>query len=159
MNDFKIKGARKFDKSNFFPFVSNKKDDKKYLALVGLGSNIENEKKRFDNLFKIMMFDKRIKIIQTSNLLINKAFGYENQKDFTNAVMFIKTNLHARALLKVLLYYEQKFKRKRTFKNAPRTLDLDLLYFSKKVKKDQRCTVPHVGAKERISVILPLGLL
>lgn len=159
MQDLVIKGARKFEKSKFFPFKTNKKDDKKYLALISLGSNIEDEKKRFDKLFRVLMFDKRIKIIQTSNLLINKAFGYEKQKDFTNAVMFIKTNLHARALLKVLLYYELKFKRKRTFKNAPRTLDLDLLYFSKKVRKDSWCMVPHLGAKERISVILPLGLL
>lgn len=92
-------------------------------------------------------------------MLINEAFGFKEQKDFTNAVMLIQTNLHARALLKVLLYYEVKFKRKRTFKNAPRTLDLDLLYFSQKVKRDKWCEVPHKGAKERVSVILPLGMI
>ncbi len=52
------------------------------------------------------MDDKRFKILSTSPMLINEAFGFKEQKDFTNAVMLIQTNLHARALLKVLLYYE-----------------------------------------------------
>lgn len=155
----KIKGARRIETSRFFPFESKKFRDFKYLACVGLGSNIKDEKKRFVALFRFLMNDRRLKIIATSPFLINAAFGYEAQKDFTNAVMLVQTNLHARAFLKVLLYYELKFKRERTFKNAPRTLDLDLLYFSQKIKQDTWCKVPHSGAKERISVILPLGLL
>ncbi|MGF7494363.1 2-amino-4-hydroxy-6-hydroxymethyldihydropteridine diphosphokinase, partial [Campylobacter concisus] len=55
--------------------------------------------------------------------------------------------------------YESKFKRVRTFKNAPRTLDLDILYFSKKVYKTPRLIVPHPGASKRLSVIVPLGLM
>ncbi|MFK0420534.1 2-amino-4-hydroxy-6-hydroxymethyldihydropteridine diphosphokinase [Campylobacter jejuni] len=155
----KIQGVKHFEKSRFFPFFSHNIRSFKYLALIGLGSNIEPEKKRFDMLFRVMMDDKRFKILSTSPMLINEAFGFKEQKDFTNAVMLIQTNLHARALLKVLLYYEVKFKRKRTFKNAPRTLDLDLLYFSQKVKRDKWCEVPHKGAKERVSVILPLGMI
>lgn len=155
----KIQGARAVQNFRFFPFASRNLRNFKYFALVGLGSNIEDEKRRFRALFRLLMDDKRLKVLQTSPLLINKAFGYEKQKDFTNAVLLAQTNLHARAFLKVLLYYEVKFKRKRTFKNAPRTLDLDLLYFSQKTKKDFRCEVPHGGAKERISVILPLGLM
>ena len=155
----KIQGARELKNFRFFPFVSQNLRDFKYFVLVGLGSNIEDEKKRFRALFRLLMNDRRLKVLQTSPLLINKAFGYEKQKDFTNAVLLAQTNLHARAFLKVLLYYEVKFKRKRTFKNAPRTLDLDILYFSQKVRKDSWCEVPHSGVKERISVILPLGLM
>ncbi|MCX2682584.1 2-amino-4-hydroxy-6-hydroxymethyldihydropteridine diphosphokinase [Campylobacter sp. MIT 21-1685] len=155
----KIRGARRFEKSRFFPYSSKCLSTFKYYALVGLGSNISNEKKIFNILFRKLMDEKRFRVVSTSPCLVNKAFGYEAQKDFTNAVMLIQTNLHARAFLKVLLYYELKFKRKRIFKNAPRTLDLDLLYFSQKVKQDISCMVPHNGVKERISVILPLGLL
>lgn len=155
----KIKGAKRLEKSRFFPYFSKNIRNFKYFALVGLGSNIEPEKKRFDILFRVMMNDKRLKILATSPFLINEAFGFKEQKDFTNAVILVQTNLHARAFLKILLFYELKFKRKRTFKNAPRTLDLDLLYFSQKVKVDSWCEVPHIGAKERISVILPLGLI
>ncbi|WP_139451997.1 2-amino-4-hydroxy-6-hydroxymethyldihydropteridine diphosphokinase [Campylobacter armoricus] len=154
-----IKGARRLEKNRFFPFYSNEKKRGKYIAIIGLGSNIEDEKKRFRDLFRLFIQDKRLQILQTSPFLINKAFGFEEQKDFTNAVMVVSTSLHARALLKVLFFYEFKFRRKRTFKNAPRTLDLDLLYFSKKVRKDECCMVPHVGVNDRISVILPLGML
>ncbi|EIY6495026.1 2-amino-4-hydroxy-6-hydroxymethyldihydropteridine diphosphokinase [Campylobacter lari] len=154
-----IKGARRIEKNRFFPFYTTKKKKGKYIAIIGLGSNIEDEKKRFLAFFRLLMQDRRLQVLQTSPFLINKAFGFEDQKDFTNAVMIISTSLHARALLKVLFFYEFKFKRKRTFKNAPRTLDLDLLYFSKKVRKDEYCMVPHIGVNDRISVILPLGLL
>lgn len=155
----KIKGARRLEKSRFFPYFSKNLGSFKYFALVGLGSNITPERKRFDALFRKLMDDRRVKVLQTSVFLVNEAFGFKAQKDFTNAVMLVQTNLHARAFLKVLLYYELKFKRKRTFKNAPRTLDLDLLYFSQKSKQDEQFKVPHSGAKERVSVILPLGLM
>ncbi|AXP09184.1 2-amino-4-hydroxy-6-hydroxymethyldihydropteridine diphosphokinase [Campylobacter hepaticus] len=155
----KIKGARRFEKSRFFPFANKNISSFKYLALIGLGSNIEPEKKRFDMLFRVMKNDQRFQIVSTSPILINEAFGFKEQKDFSNAIMLLQTNLHARAILKILLYYELKFKRKRTFKNAPRTLDLDLLYFSQKVKRDKWCEVPHSGVEKRVSVILPLGLI
>lgn len=154
-----VRGARNLDSNCFFPFFAQEKGNKKYTAIIGVGSNIADEKKRFRALFKLLAKDSRFEILQTSPLLINKAFGYEKQKDFTNAIIVLKTNLHARALLKVLFFYEFKFRRKRTFKNAPRTLDLDLLYFSSKVRKDEYCKVPHPGVCDRISVILPLGLL
>ncbi len=155
----KIYGARAWQRIKFYPFATNSRNKSKYYALIGLGSNMLDEKKCFKKLFRILMNDKRIKVLASSSLLINKAFGYEKQKDFTNAVLFVQSLFHARALLKVLLYYEFKFKRRRSFKNAPRTLDLDLLYFSQKTKTDNFCIVPHSGVNERISVILPLGEL
>ena len=54
-------------------------------------------------------------------------------------------------------YYEIKFKRTRSFKNAPRTLDLDILYFSEKIRQSDDLQIPHHGVNERISVIIPLG--
>lgn len=156
----KIKGARRIEKIRFYPFSCKQHLNQqrgKYQAIVGLGANIDAEKARFVKLFRLLMDDKRFKVLQTSSLLINKAFGYEAQKDFTNAVIWVQTPLHARALLKVLLFYEFKFRRKRTFKNAARSLDLDLLYFNSKVKADSKCLVPHPEAHKRISVILPLG--
>lgn len=118
---------------------------------------MRDEKFTLKKLFRLFMDDRRIKVLESSALLINKAFGYEKQKDFTNAVLLAQSLLHARNLLKILLFYEFKFRRQRSFKNAPRILDIDLLYFSKKCKNDKFCTLPHPGAAERISVILPLG--
>ncbi|MFK0388869.1 2-amino-4-hydroxy-6-hydroxymethyldihydropteridine diphosphokinase, partial [Campylobacter coli] len=150
----KIKGARRLETSRFFPYFSQNKKEFKYRALVGLGNNIEPEKKRFNKLFRVMMEDRSFKILATSPFLINEAFGFKAQKDFTNATMFIQTNLHATAFLKVLLFYELKFNIKRTFKNSPTTLELDLLYFSQKVKRDGVWMVTHIGATQKIRVIL-----
>lgn len=155
----KIAGARAIQRIKFYPFATTSRNNSKYYALLGLGSNMNDEKRIFKKLFRVLMSDKRIKVCASSSLLINKAFGYEKQKDFTNAVLLVQSLLHARALLKILLYYEFKFKRTRSFKNAPRTLDIDLLYFSTRVKNDEFCALPHAGVNERISVILPLGEL
>jgi 2-amino-4-hydroxy-6-hydroxymethyldihydropteridine diphosphokinase len=166
----KISGARAWKRARFYPFSarfarnsanlvknSAKLPQRKYYAIIGLGSNMKDEKQVFKKLFRLIMGDKRIKILGSSSLLINKAFGYEAQKDFTNAVLVAQSLLHARGLLKILLYYEFKFRRKRSFKNAPRILDIDLLYFSAKCLNDGFCTLPHPHAHERLSVILPLG--
>ena len=56
-------------------------------------------------------------------------------------------------------HFEICFKRKRSFKNAPRTLDLDILYFNTKVRKNKNLIIPHPGAEKRISVIIPLGIM
>lgn len=157
--NIKLKSIKKWKKNRFFPFFTSIKNQNKYFAIVGLGSNIPPEEFYFKKLFYLLTIDKRIKILNTSPMLINEAFGFRAQRDFLNAVILIQTKLHARELLKVLLYYEFKFRRKRSFKNAPRILDLDLLYFSKKTKNDDFCTVPHIGAANRLSVILPLSKL
>ena len=103
--------------------------------------------------------DKRFFVTQNSVILRNKAFGYTEQNDFLNAVMFVQTSKSPNEVLKIMQRYELKFGRKRSFKNAPRTLDLDILYFDKKVRKTPKLILPHYGASKRVSVVLPLGLM
>lgn len=160
MQDVFIEEALGIKKSPFYPktFKLGKRCQK-YLAVVGLGSNMGREMQIFNKLAILLIKDSRLSLIKSSPVLINKAFGYVYQKDFFNAVLLIQTSLHARAFLKLLLYYEFKFRRKRSFKNAPRTLDLDLLYFSKKSLNSSFCILPHPGVSSRISVILPLGMV
>ncbi|MBR2149028.1 MAG: 2-amino-4-hydroxy-6-hydroxymethyldihydropteridine diphosphokinase, partial [Campylobacter sp.] len=55
--------------------------------------------------------------------------------------------------------FERRFKRKREFKNSPRTLDLDILYFSAKSYNNEELILPHPGASSRPSVFIPLGLM
>ncbi|MCE4859388.1 2-amino-4-hydroxy-6-hydroxymethyldihydropteridine diphosphokinase, partial [Campylobacter jejuni] len=54
----KIQGVKHFEKSRFFPFFIQNIRYFKYLALIGLGSKIEPEKKIFNMLFRVMMDDK-----------------------------------------------------------------------------------------------------
>ena len=54
---------------------------------------------------------------------------------------------------------EKIFGRKRSFKNAPRTLDIDIIDFSAKIRQSERLRLPHPKACQRLSVILPLAMM
>lgn len=154
---FKLKDAIKFVKSPFFPYKKSKKI-LKYEIILGIGGNVGKVKQNFDKIFQILSKDKRFYISQSSAIVLNKAFGFRQQNDFLNAILFLQTNLHPKEVLKIMLNLELKLKRKRPFKNAPRTIDLDILYTNTKIKS-KKLIVPHPGVNERISVILPLGLM
>lgn len=158
-NFYEFSDAVKFIKSSFFPFWRRKNSHYKNEFVLGLGGNLGNTKKRFERFFMNLKNDKRFFITQNSVILQNKAFGYTAQSDFLNAVMFVQTSKFPNEVLKIMQRLELKFGRKRSFKNAPRTLDLDILYFDKKVRKTPRLILPHYGVNERVSVILPLGLM
>lgn len=153
----KLKGARALVRARFFPFIQGSSG--RYSAIIGLGGNIGDSAVIFKRLFRMWQNDKRISIAETSPLFINEAFGFKQQADFTNAVASIRTNLSALNLLKIMQHYEFKFKRKRSFKNAPRTLDLDILYYSGRSRNSKKLTLPHQGASSRMSVVVPLGVM
>jgi 2-amino-4-hydroxy-6-hydroxymethyldihydropteridine diphosphokinase len=142
----------------FFPFY--KKEAKfAHKALIGIGCNVGNCKRRFKKLFLFFKTYPKIDIKETSYLYKNPPFGYLDQDDFINSVMVISTNLTPMELLKFLLYTEKKFNRKRSFKNAPRTLDLDIIMYDNIKIKSKKLNIPHPFFKQRDSVLLPLYLL
>ena len=155
----RVAGARRFSKCLFFPKVFDFKPDFKNSVILGLGGNIGDVKKRFNGLYFKLSRDSRFHIVENSALLINEAFGFKEQADFTNAVMLVQTSLAARQILKITANLEKRFGRVRSFKNAPRTLDIDILYFSGRNRNDARLRLPHPGAQSRASVILPLGTM
>ena len=155
----RVAGARRFDKCLFFPKVFDFKPGFKNSVILGLGGNIGDVKKRFNGLYFKLSRDSRFHIVENSALLINEAFGFKEQADFTNAVMLVQTSLATRQILKITANLEKRFGRVRSFKNAPRTLDIDILYFSGRSRNDARLTLPHPGAQSRASVILPLGTM
>ena len=85
--------------------------------------------------------------------------------DYINAVARLRTALAPHALLAALQAIEQRFGRERPYRNAPRTLDLDVLLFGVEgadggiVLSDDRLTVPHPRAAQRAFVLEPLAEL
>jgi len=67
--------------------------------------------------------------------------------------------MNPRELLAFLLRVEKHFGRKRSFANAPRTLDLDLIFFDDVRMETARLTLPHPHWHERESVLIPLQML
>jgi 2-amino-4-hydroxy-6-hydroxymethyldihydropteridine diphosphokinase len=76
--------------------------------------------------------------------------------DYVNAVAEIRTRLNAPELLAQLQSIESGAGRTRPYRNAPRTLDLDLLLYGAAAIASERLTVPHPRMAERAFVLLPL---
>lgn len=77
--------------------------------------------------------------------------------DYFNAVACLATRLVAPELLVALQAIEQGAGRERPYRNAPRTLDLDLLLYGSARIDSARLTVPHPRMRERAFVLLPLA--
>ena len=146
-------------KSAVFPMRRRERGNFKNLYLLGLGGNLGDVRRHFERFYRVLQSDARFFVAQNSPILKNRPFGFLDQPDFLNAVMLMQSSLAPFALLKIMQRAELQFGRKRSFKNAPRTLDVDILYASAKVRPDGRLALPHPGVNERISVILPLGTM
>jgi len=153
---------KKLDKNNtlFFqrnyPYLSKNKSTKPYQAVLGIGGNMGDVRRRFNHLFYHLKKSSFVDIIETSPILKNPPFGYLEQKDFYNSLIIVKSCLTPKALLRYILHVEKKFGRKRSFPDAPRTLDIDIIFYENRVVKSKALTLPHHGWRDRTSVIIPL---
>jgi len=77
--------------------------------------------------------------------------------DYLNAVVQLQTGLSAPALLDTLQAIEAQAGRERPYRNAPRTLDLDLLLYGSARIDSLRLTVPHPRMLQRAFVLVPLA--
>src|SRR4051794_6023234 len=96
-------------------------------AYIALGSNIGNREATIrhavDHLAAAGTVTKRSSIYETDPI------GYVDQPAFLNAVVELKTALEPDELLTKIHQIEHEFGRERSFRNAPRTIDLDLLLY------------------------------
>ncbi len=91
-----------------------------------------------------------------SRLYQNPPAGYADQPDYVNAVAELRTQLTPGVLLLELLQLELRFGRRRLFRNAPRTLDLDLLLYDALTLHEPGLTLPHPRMHTRPFVLVPL---
>ena len=128
----------------------------KQYAILGIGANCGECLITFWKLFK--RFKKKNVIISFSSILKNPAFGWEAQADFYNAVLWVKTKLGYVEFWSFCAYLERMFgrNRKRPFKNAPRTLDIDIIGFKNQFLRFKHLQIPHIAWSLRESVRIPL---
>jgi len=144
--------------SSRFPYKSKRcRSGYRYTATVGIGGNVGDVKRRFHHLFTTFQKEKRVMLVETSLILKNPPFGYMQQDDFLNAIIVLKTSMQAKVFLKYLLHVEKQFGRKRSFANAPRTLDLDMIFFDNRVINTKELQLPHPHWYKRESVVIPLS--
>ena len=145
--------------NRYYPYESRSKSNFAHTAVLGIGGNIGDVKKRFKKLFFYLKQRKSIKIIKTSPILKNPPFGFLDQDDFYNAIIVIKTPLSAHMLLKYILFVEKRFKRIRNFKDSPRTLDIDMIFYDNISINTRYLTLPHPHFHKRDSVMIPLSYI
>jgi 2-amino-4-hydroxy-6-hydroxymethyldihydropteridine diphosphokinase len=142
-----------------FPRVFKKTTNKKYIVTIGIGGNIGDTKKIFDKLLLSLSKNTKFDLLMSSPLLINPPFGFLEQKSFLNGIIVLKTNLAPNEFLKNMQRLENRFGRKRSFQDAPRTLDIDIIFFHKKKINTKKLIIPHKDWANRESVIIPLNYI
>lgn len=128
----------------------------KVLATIGLGANLNDPAAQVEYALADLDRLPATRLISRSGLYASAPVGYVDQPDFINAVAQVETLLAPRALLAALLDIEHRHGRERSFRNAPRTLDLDLLLYGDAHFHEEGLTLPHPRMHERGFVLLPL---
>lgn len=126
-------------------------------AYIGLGGNLGDPVANMQAALAQLSQTPQITNVRCSPFYRSAPVGYLDQPDFINAVAQLSTTLSARALLDALLATEHALGRERTFANAPRTLDLDLLLYGDIQLDHPALTVPHPRLHLRAFVLRPLA--
>ena len=130
--------------------------EKSVLAYIGMGSNLGNPVEQISSARrKIAMLDQ-VDEVAISSFYSSPPMGPQDQPDYVNAVMAVRTSLPAMDLLRELQQIENRHGRVRKEHWGARTLDLDVLLFGDQRIERGNLIVPHVGIAERAFVLYPL---
>ena len=123
-------------------------------AYLGLGSNIGDKEENIQRAVELIK--EKCEVSRQSSFYETEPVGYDNQDWFLNSAMKVKTILAPKELLDFLQSIEQKVGRVKTFKNGPRVIDLDILFYDSQIIKEDDLIVPHPRLHERLFVLEPL---
>jgi 2-amino-4-hydroxy-6-hydroxymethyldihydropteridine diphosphokinase len=125
-------------------------------AFIGLGANLGNARAALDAAFVALARLPRTELRAASSIYRSAPID-SSGPDYLNAVILLRTTLSAPALLAELQRIEHAQGRERPYRNAPRTLDLDLLIYGRQRIETPSLTVPHPRLHERAFVLKPLA--
>lgn len=126
-------------------------------TFIALGANLGEPASQIASALTALAALPQSRLGARSSLYRSEPAGFTGQPDFINAVARLDTALAPRALLDALLAIEQAHGRTRAFRNAPRTLDLDILLYGDLVLDQPGLHLPHPRLHERAFVLLPLA--
>lgn len=125
-------------------------------AVIGLGANLGDPAAQLRAAIAAIERLPETRVLAVSSFYRTAPVGYAAQPDFVNAAVSIDTALEPRALLEALKAIEAAAGRARFFKDAPRTLDLDILLYDARVSDEPGLTLPHPRMHERAFALAPL---
>lgn len=125
-------------------------------ACIALGANLGDARAAVQSAMQTISAWPQVQAAQPSSLYCS-APHEASGPDFVNAVLRIQTTFSAPALLECMQALEHAAGRERPYRNAPRTLDLDLIFYGDEIIATPELTVPHPRWQERAFVLLPLA--
>lgn len=126
-------------------------------CFIALGANLGDPVATVKAAILALRELPQTEFIAASSLYRTAPVGLKHQPDFINAVVELVAVSPAPTLLEALFEIEARFGRQRSIKNAPRTLDLDLLLYGDELSDDPQLTLPHPRLHERAFVLAPLA--
>ena len=124
------------------------------IIYLGIGSSLGNRKLNIEKT-KFNLIENNIDILETSSYYESLSWPNSNNPKFLNIVLKINTKLTPLKLLKICKKIEKKIGRKKSYKNAPRECDIDILDFNSSVIKNN-INLPHPRMHTRNFVLFPL---
>lgn len=124
-------------------------------AYIGLGANLDDREGTLRGALERLYAVGEVTAV--SSLYETDPVGFTEQPAFLNAVVAAETAYDPDEVVERLLDIERELGRERSFRNAPRTIDLDLLLYGDAVSSRPNATVPHPRMHERAFVLSPLA--
>ncbi len=122
---------------------------------LALGSNIENRKQHIETA--IVLLREKVHAIIVAPLYETKPRYFEDQQNFLNTVLSGYTDLEPRELLQFTKAVQKEVGRVERFRNGPREIDIDILFYDNEVYKDEELEIPHPRLQERDFVLQPFS--
>ena len=134
--------------------ISENLVNKAYLAI---GSNLGNKVNNIE-VTKFELEKYKIKILKSSSNYISESWPDPDMPNYINVIIKIETSFSPLELLKICNLIELKLGRIRSKKNSPRTCDIDIIDYEKKIlnEKNNKLILPHPRMNKRNFVLLPL---
>lgn len=125
-------------------------------AFISIGSNIGNKEENLNKAIEYLKETDEIQVLDVSRFIVTEPWGLEDQEEFLNGALKIKTTLSPKELMTVLLNIEALMKRERIIKWGPRIIDLDIIFYDDIISDDEYVVIPHPRMEEREFVLKPL---
>ncbi|MGQ9546555.1 MAG: 2-amino-4-hydroxy-6-hydroxymethyldihydropteridine diphosphokinase [Dehalococcoidia bacterium] len=125
------------------------------IVYLALGSNLG---KREENLYQALtLLSSEVNLNEVSSVYETEPVGYAQQPLFLNLVCRITTGLSPEELLLLAKGIETEMGRIPSFPNAPRPIDIDILFYDSRIVKTKDLTIPHPRLHDRAFVLIPLA--
>ncbi len=122
-------------------------------VFIGVGSNLGDRARNIERAIELLKLTKKVKFRRASSIYETEPVGGPPQGKFLNGVFEIETTLGPLELLRELQKIERQLGRKRSVKNGPRTIDLDILLFGDKRINQKGLKIPHPEMHKREFVL------